>query len=393
MPKQWWLNMLKFKLSYGEQGNDGIGSFKYTDTYTISNQNGKPALVFNSKGNPNITWETVGSLNAGIEFELFNSRLSGGLEFYDRSTRDMLTWYTTPSELGYNGYYDNVGNMNNKGIELNLSADIITSRAITWNVGLNFTWEHNEITTLPADKRQTEVEGHMGYQSYPLFYGEGLPMYTWYIRKYAGVAEDGQALYYLKNDDGSLGEPSTDYQAAGYFLCGSALPKMFGGFNTTINAFGFDLTAQFNYSIGGKKYDTRYQSLMSPASGTYCGNAIHKDVFASWTPENPNSNIPRYQYDDQYTAGFCDRFLTDGSYLNLRNVTIGYTLPKKIVNKLKMRTLRVFASAENVYYWTKRKGFDPRSSRMYGSYRTDSYGDNDFSFPRRTISAGLSVEF
>lgn len=215
-------------------------------------------------------------------------------------------------------------------------------------------------------------------------------MYSWYIRKYAGVADDGQALYYLKNDDGSLGEPSTDYQSAGYFLCGSALPKMFGGFNTNIKAYGFDLSAQFNYSIGGLKYDTRYQSLMSPATGSYCGNAIHKDIFNSWSADNTSSNIPRYQYGDQYTAGFCDRFLTDASYLNLRNITLGYTFPQSLSRQLKIQSLRLFASVENVYYWTKRDGFDPRSSRMYGSYVSSS---TSYSFPRRTFSGGLSVEF
>ena len=380
--------MLKVKVSYGEQGNDQIGNYLYTDFYTISNTDGKPAFVFSSKGNENITWETVGSLNAGIEFELFNSRLSGGLEFYSRSTRDMLMYFSTPLSLGYAGYYDNIGDMRNTGLELQLSADVISMRNFKWNVGLNLSWERNRLTYLPEDKKLATCDGYSGYLSEELFYGEGLPVYTWRLRRYAGVDDSGKALYYYTDNNGELAT-TTSYESADYYLCGSALPKVFGGFNTTFTFFGVDLTAQFNYSIGGKKYDSTYGYLMSPPYNTLTGAPMHKDVFNSWSPSNPGSDIPTWQYGNMTDGNSSDRFLTNASYIGLRNLTVGYSFPTSILRALRLQSLRVFCQAENVYYWTKRKGFDPRMGALYGNYNDNS----GYSFPMRTISGGLTVEF
>ena len=387
-PQSQALNMLKIKLSYGEQGNDQIGAYRFADTYTISNIDGQPAFVFLNKGNENITWETVGSLNAGIEFELFNSRLSGGLEFYSRSTRDMLMYFTTPLSLGYSGYYDNVGNMRNNGLELQLNADILAFRNFTWNVGLNLSWERNRLTYLPEDKKLASCDGYDGYLDGDLFYGEGLPVYTWRLRKYAGVNDEGKALYYYTTPDGEIAT-TTRYESASYYLCGSALPKVFGGFNTSFKFYGVDLTAQFNYSIGGKKYDSVYSDFMTPPYNTNVGKPLHKDIFNAWTPENTSSDIPMWQYNNMTDANISDRFLTDASYIGLRNVTLGYTFPKSVLKALRLSTLRVFCQAENVCYWTKRKGFDPRMGALYGNYNSNS----GYSFPMRTISGGLSVEF
>ncbi|MDE5967880.1 MAG: TonB-dependent receptor, partial [Muribaculaceae bacterium] len=162
-PKTTWLDMLKVKASYGEQGNDGIGNYRYVDTYTIKNSDGEIAFVFNNKGNPNITWETVGSFNAGFEADLFNSRLNIDLEGYVRTTRNMLMWLTVPVSLGYEGYYDNIGNMRNSGLELSISGDIIASRNFAWNLGINFTWEKHRIPCLPESKRSLVVDGYGGY--------------------------------------------------------------------------------------------------------------------------------------------------------------------------------------------------------------------------------------
>ncbi len=384
------VNMLKLKLSYGEQGNDAIGSFRYVDTYSITNSDGNVAYVFSSKGNPDITWETVGSLNAGVEFELFSSRLRGGVEFYKRDTRDMLMWFTSPYSLGYSGYYDNVGDMSNTGVEVELSGDIIATKNITWTVGLNLSWEKNRVTYLPEENKRDKVDGVNGYSSGYFYYGEGLPVNTWYLKRYAGVSDRGEALYYadqLDADGNVVGEyTTTDYSEATYHICGSALPKVFGGFNTSLRIYGFDLNAQFNYSIGGKKYDSAYQTLMTNPNGSLVGTQVHKDVFNAWSVENPTSEIPRWQYNDLYAASASDRWLTDASYLSLRNLTLGYTLPASLTSRIHMSKVRIYCAAENIAYWTKRKGFDPRMFAAYGV--TAGY-----SYPMRTISGGLSVEF
>ena len=128
---------------------------------------------------------------------------------------------------------------------------------------------------------------------------------------------------------------------------------------------------------------------MTPPHSSLTGKQPHHDVFNSWSPENPDSNTPRFQYNDQYTCSSSDRFLTDASYLGLRSINLGYTLPDVLVRKIGMSKLRIYCQAENVYYWTKRQGFDPRMGTLYGNYNSDS----GYSFPMRTLSGGLSVEF
>lgn len=386
-PKNWWLNMLKIKASYGEQGNDGIGNYRYTDTYTIKNSDGEVAYVFRSKGNENITWETVGSFNTGLEFELLNTRLRGGAEFYVRNTRDMLMWFSTPYSIGYSGYYDNVGDMRNTGVEIELEGDIISTRNFTWTVGANFTWERNRVTYLPEDKKLNVVDGVSGYNDGSTYYGEGIPVYTWHLKQYAGVDENGKSLFYRTVNGEKT--TTTSFDSADYYLCGSALPDAFGGFHTSISLYGFDLNAQFNYSIGGKKYDTVYQNMMTSPYNTLVGRPIHKDVFDCWTPANPDSNIPTWQYNDMTSGNESDRWLTDASYLTFKNLTIGYTLPKSITRHAYMDKVRVYVGAENIFYWTKRKGFDPRMGELYGNYNSDSY----YSYPMRTISGGITVQF
>lgn len=279
-PKSPMVNMLKFKASYGEQGNDAIGSFRYVDTYTIKNSNDEVSLVFDEKGNPEITWEKVGSFNTGFEFELFNNRLSGGIDYYYRKTRDMLMYFSSPYEMGYSGYYDNVGDMVNQGIEVDLRGDVLVFPNFSWNIGLNLTWERNRVTYLPEEKGLRVIEGYKGYVSSDRFIGEGLPVYTWYSKKFAGVGENGAALYYKTGADGAM-TTTTAYDEADYYICGNALPDLFGGFSTTFKIFDFDISAQFNYSIGGKKWDYGYQALMVAPITSYTGKGIHRDALKS----------------------------------------------------------------------------------------------------------------
>ena len=383
-PQSHLVNMLKFKASYGEQGNDAIGSYRYVDTYTIKNSNDEISFSFDDKGNPDITWEKVGNFNTGFEFEFFNSRLNGGIEYYYRKTSDMLMYFTAPYEMGYAGYYDNVGDMVNQGLEMELSADLIANRNFRWNVGLNLTWEKNRVTYIPEETASSDIEGHHGYIDGSNFVGEGLPMYTWYIKRFAGVGENGEALYYKKDSEGNI-STTEYYDEASYFIGETALPKVFGGFTTSFNIFDFDINAQFNYSIGGKKADYGYMYLMTaPITGS-TGAGLHRDVFNSWTPDNPDSSQPMWYFDDSYSGSFTDRWLVDGSYLTFKNLSVGYTLPKKIAKNLRLSKFRVYGACENVAYWTKRKGFDPR-----GSFSSGSYGEYS---PMRTISGGIQVEF
>ena len=387
MPKSHILNMLKLKVSYGEQGNDGIGDFMYADLYAIGNNNNNVALTFSSKGTKDITWETVGNFNTGLEFELFNSRLTGSVDYYYRKTSDMLMWFSAPVEIGYSGYYDNVGDMSNRGVELNLNGDIIKTRNFGWSMGMNMAWQVNRIEYIPKAKRGYTLEGYEGYVSGDFFDAERLPMYSFRLKRYAGVNEKGEALYYRRAKEGGL-ETTTRLDQADYFLCGTALPTLFGGFNTSFKIYGVDINAQFTYSLGGKKLDVGYRALIGAPTGVATGLGLHRDVMKAWQPGDPATTeaiSPLYCYNDVNGNALTDRFLVSANQLTLKNISVGYNFPKNMIQKLKMNQLRVFAVCENVGYWTARRGFDPRGSISQGTYG---------GWPAmRTISGGVTVQF
>lgn len=385
-----WVNLLKLKASYGSQGNDNIGYYLYTDTYSIENNNGEIAVLFGQKGNPNITWETNTNLNIGTEFGFWNNRLSGSVDFFNRKTSDMLFAFSVPLSLGYSSYYANVGDMVNRGVEVELNADLIRTKNVLWSFNLNLTHVKNEVTYLAPEHKSTTVEGYKGYIDGSYFVGEGLPLYTYYLRSYAGVdPETGASLWYkdVKGDDGKITRTKTsDYTSATRYLHDSAIPSVYGGFSTSVSAYGVDFSISFNYQIGGKVYDSGYASFMSSPYGTTVGTNYHKDILKAWTPENKGSDIPRLQYGDQYTTSVSDRFLTDASYLNISNINVGYTLPSKITQKFGVQKLRVYLACDNVVYWSKRQGLDPRYS-FTGATNFSNYS------PIRTISGGVTVQF
>ena len=386
-----WLDNLKFKASIGSQGNDNIGNFRYTDTYTIENANGEVSTVFNTKGSENITWETNSNFNTGIEFGLLQGRIYGGIEYFLRSTTDMLFSFPVAPSMGYSSYYANVGDMRNSGIEIELNFTPVRTEKLQWDINLNMTHLRNKITMLPEERRTTEVEGYQGYVSGTSFYGEGLPMYTFYMKKYAGVNEEGLSLWYMDETD-DAGNPTgqrittTDFEQATNYLCGNPIPDLYGGFGTSLSFYGFDFSIAFTYQIGGLAYDSGYASSMYSPANRSTGMNWHKDILNAWSPTNTSSDIPRLQYEDQNQNGQSDRFLMDASYLNLQNINFGYTLPARITRKAGMERLRIYLACENVYYWSRRKGFDPRYSYS-GSTTQAGYS------PVRTISGGINIQF
>ena len=387
--KSSWIDMLKIKASYGSQGNDNISNYLYTDTYDIVNSGGNVALVLNTKGNEYITWETNGNFNAGVEFDLFGNRLSGGIEGFYRKTTDMLSWFSVPPSLGYTGYWANVGDMVNKGVEVELNAVPISTKNVRWSLNANLTYVRNKIVYLAPSRTTMTVDGYKGYSSSNYYYGEGLSLYSFYMPKYAGVDKStGLPMWYMDVTDADgnvIGETTTtNYNSATSHICGDPLPDAYGGFGTTIEFFGFDLSVNFTYQIGGEIYDSGYAVLMgSPTSGS-TGTNYHRDLYNAWTPTNTDTNIPRFQYNDRNITATSDRFLIDGSYLNLQNINFGYTLPRKWTNKISVDKIRIYLACENVWLWSRRQGFDPRLS-LTGSNNGATYS------AVRTISGGLNL--
>ncbi len=390
-----WVDELKIKASAGQQGNDNIGAYRYIDLYDITNSSGNVSTIFSSKGSENITWETTTNINTGIEFSLWK-RLTGVFDYYHRITTDMLFSFPVAPSMGYTSYFANVGNMKNYGAELSLNFNAIKTNKVSWDININVTYLKNKITMLDEGKKTKtayDANGneYKGYQNGSFFVAEGVSHYSWYLKEYAGVGEDGQSLWY-KDEKGADGErtgtrvTTNQYSEADYYINNAtSISPFYGGFGTTLNAYGFDFSINFSYQLGGKQYDSGYASAMSSPTTNNSGYAYHVDVLKSWSKENTSSDIPRFQFDDTYSSSQSTRFLTDASYLNIENINLGYTLSNNIVKKLGGTSLRFYVSCENVWYWSKRQGFDPRIS--YTGTGSSYYS------PMRTISGGITVKF
>ena len=396
-----WVDMLKVKASYGSQGNDNLGSkaetfYRYVDYREIlSSGSGVTSTLFR-KGNPDITWETNANLNIGVEFGLWDNRLSGGIDFFNRKTSDMLFELATPLEAGYTSIFTNIGDMVNRGIEIELNADLIRTKNLVWDFSLNMTHYKNKLVKLPVQyKNNTTADGkHVGRQQSTKFLTEGESVFSFYLPTYAGVdQETGKSMWYTYQTDEATGEKkritTTDYSVAsqeGREMQGDALPDLYGGFNTSLRFYGVDFSVGFTYQIGGQVLDEGYRFYMDSPLGTSTGSNYHHDLLNSWTPENSSSNIPRFAYNDQDQAAISSRFLTDASYLNIQNITLGYTLPKRITRKFLVESLRIYVACDNVWYWSKRQGLDPRQA-ITGITNPYYYA------PIRTFSGGVTVTF
>ena len=379
---------LKIKASAGSQGNDAIGPYRYADIYAVGNDgNDNVSVVFAQKGNPNVTWETNTNINIGAEFGLWNDRLTGSLDYFYRITSDMLFQVPVLPSLGYTSYWSNIGDMSNTGIELVLNGDIVRTRDVVWSMNANLTWVKNKVLSLPESSKDMQVDGHWGFINGSTFIGEGLSLGTLFIYDYAGVnPETGESQWWYLDPNSNEWIKTSDYEnkmngnLKSRKLSKCTQPVVFGGFGTSLYAYGFDLSIAFDYQLGGTTIDGSYASYMSSPHSNSLGENYHLDLLNAWTPENKNSDIPRFQFGDQYNAATSTRFLTSTNYLNISNINFGYTFPAKWF-KGNISALRLYVACDNVWYWSARKGFDPRGT-----------GTAQYS-PIRTISGGVNLTF
>jgi TonB-linked SusC/RagA family outer membrane protein len=377
-----WVDLLKIKASYGLQGNDNIGNYLYDDRFLIAATPDGIGLVASGPGNPDITWETGKNFNTGAEFQLFDKRLEGSVEYFIRWSSNLLFNIPLPPSLGFGSIGENAGTMRNSGLELNITATPVKTENIRWTLSCNATHVTNVITRLPASRKD-------GFETDRYRIEEGKSRYHWYLPRYAGVDRQGRSTWYrdVKDPSGAVTgrEATTEYAGATKYFSGSSIPFLFGGMSTSVEAFGADCSISFAWQLGGRSYDAGYASLMyAPASGTK-GYAWHRDILDAWSRDNTASNIPRLQFGDPAVTGASDRFLTPASCISIQNITLGYTLPKAWTAKLRLSSLRLFAVADNVLLFSARKGFDPRQ-RFDGSSSAQAYA------PVRTISGGISVK-
>ena len=378
-----WLNELKFRASYGAVGNDELDTYyQYQALYELGRNNaGEPGALASSLSTPELTWEVNETYNVGIEFGVLKNRISGTIEYFDRGSSELL--FDVPQGLSsiVTTKTQNIGTMSNKGIEVQLNFDIVRSKNINWDFQVNFTSLKNKIKKLPDGNPITSGTKRLE---------EGKDIYAFYLRQWYGVDPvDGTGLYYAATGT------TTDYRVnskgdtltfnssnAKYDYSGSAIPKFFGSLISTVSVKDFSLSFLVNYQVGGKFYDGNYAGLM----GVSYGRALHVDNLRAWTKPGDVTDIPRLDINKtgQFNAQ-SNRFVIDASYLNIRNVTFSYNLPRALLEKVGFGQARIYIGGENLYIFSKRKGMNPAES--FNGTNSPVY------VPNRLLNAGVNFTF
>jgi len=379
MKKVSWVNELKFKASYGSLGNEGIGTYyAYQSIYQAGypNYTANGYIADTKAPNAELKWETPSGTNVGFDFSLFNRRLQGSIEYFNRGSDGLFFDVPLQASGGVFNITKNIANMKNWGWELQLGYNAIQKKNFDWRVDVNLTTYKNEITSIP----------------FPVISGTkrlaaGRSIYDFYIREYAGVdAATGDALYYkdvLDNTGKSTGVRTITNQysaATQYYVGGSALPKFSGGLTNTFRFKNYELSFLLTFAYGGKFYDGNYAGLMH--LGDY-GTAWHKDILNRWQKPGDVTDVPRVQNALANQTGVSSRYLFDASYINIKNITLSYNLPKATANKMHVNGLSIFGNIDNAVLFTAKKGMDPQRNFS---------GTSDATFPPvRTVTFGLNV--
>jgi len=371
---------LKLRASYGVNGNDGIGNYKYHTTYGLSNTyNDRVAATFNRFGNEQLGWESNENLTIAVEFGMFN-RLRGTVEYYDRISSDLLLSKSYPRSSGVSTRYENVGELQNTGFELALDFDAVYQGLVKWRTGLTLTHNVNEITKL--------AEGN--YWDGQIYRAEGLSMYNLRMKDWAGVdRETGAPLWYrdvVDSEGNPTGERETtdNWDLGSYYDKGDTSPLLFGAWNNEVSFKNFDFSFQVYYSIGGQAYND-LKGVVNH-DGAQPSKNLASDAKNSWSETNKDASFPMYVYNDPSKAWYrSSRFLEDLDYVKLKTLTLGYNFSRDVVEKIKLKGARIYVMGENLLTLTNFSGYDPELD-LNG---TPGYGVP----PATSVSFGVNVTF
>lgn len=409
-PKNAFVNDLKLRASVGRTGNqEGIGEYNYQTTYSASGikYEDKPGLSFpSSKANPDLTWEKTTQYGIGFDFALLKGKLEGSLDWYKKDTKDLLLSHSISGISGYSTMTSNVGSITNDGVEFSLTSHNFTSKNFTWETTFNITYSHNEVTGLSKDASGNDVDITTGYcnilrkgESFAAFYlikQEGIYQSDDEVPAtlYAKGVRAGDVKYYDLNNDG-------DITSADRIVTGTPFPKVYGSLINSFSYKGFDLSIDLQYSLGNQLY-AGWKSGTTGAGnlgGNANGYAILKSEWENrWTGAGTSNTTPRAIYDGtgssaySYNTQSSTRFLEDADFLRIRNITLGYTLPKGLLSLIGIEKVRIYATVNNLYCFTGYDGFDPEVAvnPQYAYYR----GYDTGSVPQtRSFIFGLNVNF
>ncbi|MBU4539370.1 MAG: SusC/RagA family TonB-linked outer membrane protein [Weeksellaceae bacterium] len=381
------INFLKLRGSYGEVGNDALESwYAYKTLYSFNYNNGQePGVLLTRVSDPLISWETKAQSDVALEFELFNRRIKGTLEYYTSETRDLLFAPKKPINAGIpnNEIESNIGTLVNKGYEITLSADVVKNKNVKWNITAFGSSYKNEVTKLD----EPFINGTKRI-------AQGQDLYAFYLRTWAGVdPADGQGLFVLDPTKSVLNatdertvegrKVTTNQNKALLEYQGTSIPDFFGNVATTVNFRNWELSAAMNYQFGGLIYDTNYAAIMTSYPQ---GGALSTDILNRWTTPGQITDIP--VLNSSYVTGpaaASSRWLVDASYVMLRNATLGYNFNKDVIKSVGVSSLKLFVSGENLWMTSKRKGLEPYQS--FNGTTTNRYS------PARIITFGLNTTF
>jgi len=365
------ITLLKLRGSFGVTGDPDIGASRYMGLFSLSsNYNGQPAALPYQLQNYDLTWERTNELNFGIDLGLFN-RVNFTMDIYKNVTEDLIVLVAQPLSQGFEYRWENAGNVTNKGIELGLSAIVVKTPSLSWELGAVFAKNANELSGI-GNSFYTTVGG------VSQVYRDGGEIYTFVLPKWLGVDEQtGAPLWEKINEDGSK-EPTSKYADATPQEVGNALPDFVGGFNTTLTWKGLSLYANFAYQYGNDVYNSTRRYMDHDGHEPYYNYMKPADDWVLWTQPGDVATHPSQQ-NAELSRENSSRFLEDGSFMKLRNVSISYELPKKWANAAKMHSVTLSLRADNVYTWTNYWGQDPEVNLQQADWSMP--GVSDFKYP------------
>jgi TonB-linked SusC/RagA family outer membrane protein len=373
------VNYLKLRASYGLTGNAEIGNFssrRFVSALPYADQSGIAPDA--NIGNENLSWENTKQVDVGVEFGFLNNRITGEVDVYQKNTTGLLLNRQLQLANGYTTITENVGALRNRGLEIALNGRIFDGD-FKWNLGGNMSFNRNVITDLPSPIIPTGNTISRVQQDQPIG--------VFYAKKYAGVdAATGDALYYTAE-----GGTTASYAAAPVQKVGNPNPKFTGGVNTTFSYKGFDLSALGQFSYGNDIYNAAgvYQS----ANADYLDNQT-VDQLNRWQKPGDITSVPQARYGESNGTQTSSRWIQDGSFFRIKNVTLGYNLPATLVKRGYMQTVRVYLTAQNLATFTKYTGYDPEVN-TYGLGSANYLLGHDFYTPplAKTFLLGVNVGF
>lgn len=373
------VSLLKGRVSYGVTGNqDGIGNFQALNLYSAgANYLASPGFAPSQLPNSRLSWEESSTLNFGLDMGFLNDRFQVSAEYFIQNTSNLLLNKPIPNTSGFNSITENIGSMRNNGLELSLSGNIINKGGFNWNTQFNISFIKNEVTAI--------VDESTPINSLQSRAAVGQPLGVFFLIETDGVdPETGDLRFVDFNNDGVINPDDRQY-------LGKPNPDFFGGLNNTFTYKGFDLNVFFQFTQG---FDVINRSAQFNQHLGFSAWGMSEIALQRWQNPGDITNIPRATGLDpnRNNRVDSDRWMEDGSFVRLKNLSIGYTLPRTVLQSIGVRQFRIYAMAQNLVTWTKYTGWDPELNSNPGANIARNY---DFlTFPQaRTITIGLNVGF